>query len=339
MWKTDKFRNSKTLKNPDHSVKDPLRGLPNRRNSRLLPIIFLWGRISEYMLATRAFFLVLSTKTWPNRKEHAMSDPFENVDAASTEMIKIIATALETRAEDPSMLPVINAYLNLLDVPDGGHIVDIGSGTGGITRRIADRFPAASILGLEPSAALTKTAKELAGDRSNLTFSIGNGADLDLIDACADVAILHTVLSHVTNPRPLVAEAARILRPGGTLVICDADFSKAMMGVVPGDPLGSCAEAFVSGAVTDAWLAGKLKPLVGEVGLSVAHFSVLNRIVTSGMGALIWVRMSAARMVSDGVIGQPLADALEAEYIRRAKAEILYCFLPFVTLIATKPTA
>lgn len=268
-----------------------------------------------------------------------MSDPFENVDAASPQMIDIIAAGLETRAADEDMLPVIDEYLGLLNLPEGGCIVDIGSGTGGITRRIADRFPAASVMGLEPSAALTQKAMDLAGDRPNLTFSVGDGAALDLEDAVADVAILHTVLSHVSNPEPLIAEAVRILRPGGTLVICDADFSKAMMGIVPGDPLGSCCEAFVAGSVTDPWLAGKLKPLVGKAGVSVSHFSVRNRVVTSGMGALAWVRMSGARLVADGVIGQPLADALEAEYLRRAEAGTLYSFLPFVTLLATKPSA
>lgn len=297
-----------------------------------------WGSRSEQVYVARsAFGPELRAK--PNRKERHMSDPFENVDAASPQMIDILATALETRAEDADMLPVIDEYLGLLNVPEGGRIIDIGSGTGGITRRIADRFPAASVTGLEPSAALTQKAKELAGERPNLTFSVGDGAALDLEDASADIAILHTVLSHVSNPEPLIAEAVRILRPGGTLVICDADFSKAMMGVVPGDPLGSCSEAFVAGSVTDPWLAGKLQPLVGEAGLSVSHFSVLNRVVTSGMGALAWVRMSGARLVADGVIGQPLADALEAEYVRRAEAGILYSFLPFVTLMATKPSA
>ena len=58
-------------------------------------------------------------------------------------------------------------------------------------------------------------AKELAGDRLNLNFSVGDGAVLELEDACADVAILHTVLSHVSDPTPLIAGAARILRPGG----------------------------------------------------------------------------------------------------------------------------
>lgn len=266
-----------------------------------------------------------------------MPDPFENVDAASAQMIEIIATVLETRAEDPSMIPVIDAYLELLSVPEGGHIIEIGSGTGGVTRRIADRFPAASVLGIEPSDALTTKAKALAGARPNLAFAVGDGAALTLEDGCADVAILHTVLSHVTDPKPLIAESVRILRPGGTLAICDADFSKATMGIVPGDPLGSCAEAFVNRAVTDAWLAGNLKPLVKETGLSVEHFSVLNRVVTSGMGAMAWVRISGASLVADGVIGQPLADALEAEYIRRADAGLLYGFVPFVTVLARKP--
>lgn len=141
------------------------------------------------------------------------------------------------------------------------------------------------------------------------------------------------------NPPQLVSEAVRILRPGGTLVICDADFSKAMMSVVPGDPLGSCAEAFVDGSVTHPWLTGKLKSLVSSVGLSVTSFSILNRVVTDGMGAMAWVRMSSNRLVSEGVIGQPLAEALEAEYVRRAEAGLLYSFLPFVTLIASKPKA
>jgi arsenite methyltransferase len=235
------------------------------------------------------------------------------------------------------MLPVIDVYLDVISVAAGGQIVDIGSGTGGVTRRIADRFAQAVVVGIEPSVALTDKARTLAGDRANLRFRTGDGNALDLADGGTDVAILHTVLSHVTDPARIIAEAARILRPGATLVICDADFSKAALGSVPGDPLGACAEAFVAGSVTDAWLAGKLKPLVIHAGRAVEHFTVANRVVTAGMGNLLWVRMSAARLVGEGVIGQPLAAALEAEYLRRAKAGALYGFLPFVTMIARKP--
>lgn len=265
-----------------------------------------------------------------------MADPFANVDAASPEMIEIIASALETRAADPSMLPIIDEYLDALAVRDGGFIVDIGSGTGGVTRRIASRFPAASVLGVEPSDALTGKARELATAVPNLSFVVGHGSDLDLDDNAADVAILHTVLSHVPDPALLVTEATRILRPGGALVICDADFSKASMGAVPGDPLDGCVAAFVSGAVTDPWLTGKLRRLVRAAGLGIDTFTIRNRVVTDGMGSLVWVRMSSARLVADGVIGRPLAEALEAEYVRRAEAGDLYSFLPFATLIAGK---
>ncbi|MEM9044782.1 MAG: methyltransferase domain-containing protein [Pseudomonadota bacterium] len=265
-----------------------------------------------------------------------MSDPFADVDAASPEMIEIIAAALETRAADPSMQPVLDDYLAALDVPDGARIVDIGSGTGGVTRQIAARFPGASVLGLEPSAALTRKAVELAASLPNLSCVVGDGAALDLEDGSADIAILHTVLSHVADPKLLLAEASRILRPDGTLVVCDADFSKASMSSVPGDPLGSCAVAFVNGAVTDPWLTGKLRPIVRSAGFGIDRFTILNRVVTEGMGSLVWVRMSSAGLVAQGVIGQPLADALEAEYVRRADAGDLYSFLPFATLIASK---
>lgn len=266
-----------------------------------------------------------------------MPDPFSDVDAASPEVIDIIVAALEIRAADPSMLPVIDAYLDAISVPDRGLIVDIGCGTGGVTRRIADQFAHAKVVGIEPSVALTDRARALAGDRANLSFRLGDGGALDLADGCADISILHTVLSHVSDPVPLISEAARILRPGGALVICDADFSKAALGLVPGDPLGACARAFVAGSVTDAWLAGKLKPLAAQAGLTVEHLTVANRVVTEGTGNLVWVRMSGARLVSEGVIGKPLADALEAEYLRRAEAGTLYGFLPFVTMIARKP--
>ena len=181
---------------------------------------------------------------------------------------------------------------------------------------------------------MTRKAIELAQGLSNLSFSEGDGASLPHADGAADVAILHTVLSHVADPSPLIAEAKRILRPGGMLVICDADFAKAAMGVAPGDPLGSCADAFVAAAVTDPWLAGKLKPLAGAHDLSVVHFSVRARVVSDGPGSLVWVRMGAGSLVAQGVIGQPLADALEVEYMRRAEAGTLYTLLPFVTMVA-----
>lgn len=106
-----------------------------------------------------------------------MADPFTNQDAASPEMIEIIVAGLETRAADPSMPPVIAACFDALNPPDSGLIVDAGADAGGVTRRIADRFPRAQAPGVEPSVALTDRAKALAGARADLDFRTGDGAE------------------------------------------------------------------------------------------------------------------------------------------------------------------
>lgn len=268
-----------------------------------------------------------------------MSDPFADVDAAPPHVVDQIIAALETRAADPAMTPIVDAYLDALEPGPGARIVEIGAGTGGIARRIAARFPAADVLATDPSDRLVAHARTLADGLPNLTFDVQDGTALALDDACAEIALLHTVLSHVADPTRVVAEALRIVKPGGRLVVCDADFSKATLGLVPGDPLGACAAAFVDGAVLNPWLVGRLRALVEAVGLTVEHFAIDNRVVTEGPGVLAWVRMSCTRLVADGVIGQPLAEALEAEYERRAAAGRLYGFLPFATLIARRPMA
>ena len=66
-----------------------------------------------------------------------------------------------------------------------------------------------------------------------------------------DLAVLHTVLSHVTDPAAMLSEAFRVLRPGGTLVVCDGDFSKASLAVASGDPM----QAFSAGPAPEATYA------------------------------------------------------------------------------------
>ena len=72
-----------------------------------------------------------------------MTDPFQNVSAAGAEFIETIAQGLEARAVDPSMVPIIAAYLDAIDWSAVRHAIEIGSGTGPIARMIADRAPAA----------------------------------------------------------------------------------------------------------------------------------------------------------------------------------------------------
>lgn len=266
-----------------------------------------------------------------------MTDPFQDVSAAGAEFVGIFARQLELRAAEPVMVDIVEAYLDDIPWDDVALAVDVGCGTGPVTRRMAARSPDTRIVGLEPSAELLEHARTLAKGINNVTFETGDGASLPFDAGEVDAIVFHTVLCHVTEPAKLLDEAMRVLRPDGTLIVCDADFSKASLSAAESDPLQACADHFARHFVTDAHLVGKLRSLARRAGFQISDFRITSRTVTDADGMLVWVRLCGATMVERGEMGQPLADALINEYERRKTAGTLYGHLPFATLVAQRP--
>ncbi|MGI4732177.1 MAG: ArsR/SmtB family transcription factor [Janthinobacterium lividum] len=101
-----------------------------------------------------------------------------------------------------------------------GRMVDIGTGTGRMIELFGDR--ATSAIGIDRSSEMLRLA------RAKLAES-GRAADLRQADlyqlpmaaGSADLAILHHVLHFAQQPAAAIAEAARVLAPGGRLLIVD----------------------------------------------------------------------------------------------------------------------
>ena len=266
-----------------------------------------------------------------------MSDPFQNVDAAGPEFIKLFADSMDARQSDPTMEAIVADYLGRLAIPKHGRVVEIGAGAGAVTRRIAAHFAEASVVGYEPSNGFVAEAKERGAGFANLEFVCADGANLPCAEATADAVILHTVLSHVTDPKSILNEAKRVLKPGGTLVVCDADFDKSSLASFPNDPLDCLAKEFVRGFVTDAHIVGKLARLFREVGLAPGHHAVTSRLVNTAPLMMPWIDVTTRGMVERGDISPALRDALIAEHDRRLENGTLYGFQLFATSLASKP--
>lgn len=100
-------------------------------------------------------------------------------------------------------------------------LIDIGTGTG----RMLELFgpQAMQALGIDRSSEMLRLARAKLAERG-LDRAELRQADLYALpmpDAAADVAILHHVLHFAQQPGAAIAEAARVLRPGGRLLIAD----------------------------------------------------------------------------------------------------------------------
>ena len=98
---------------------------------------------------------------------------------------------------------------------------DIGCGDGYLTLEAA-RW-ARTVVGIDRSESVLERASELAERRQvrNVQWRQGDLARLPLDDASVDVALLSQTLHHASDPPRAVAEAVRILRPGGRVLVLD----------------------------------------------------------------------------------------------------------------------
>jgi phosphatidylethanolamine/phosphatidyl-N-methylethanolamine N-methyltransferase len=106
--------------------------------------------------------------------------------------------------------------LELLDLQPDERLLIIGCGTGADIPFVP---PAVEVLAVDLTPAMLEQAKAHA--RPGVTFRQMDGQRLDLPDGSFDAALLHMVLEVIPDPARCLAEAARVLAPGGRLAVFD----------------------------------------------------------------------------------------------------------------------
>ena len=105
--------------------------------------------------------------------------------------------------------------------PAPARVLDVGSGTGYALRRLAEALPAAQELtGVDAAPDMVRVAREGSEDR-RVRFIQGTAEDLPLPDASVDLVVSTTSFDHWQNQGAGLAECARVLAPGGHLVLSD----------------------------------------------------------------------------------------------------------------------
>ncbi len=134
---------------------------------------------------------------------------FPELDAAMQERL---AGVLETRGADPQQREMRQTFLADVPFPTNAHVLEVGCGTGVLTRALALWPDVSAVVGVDTAASLLSKARELAVDLPNLTFREADARSLAFEDETFDVSRLpHYVDSRAqsrTRPRRGVPGAA-----------------------------------------------------------------------------------------------------------------------------------
>ncbi len=107
--------------------------------------------------------------------------------------------------------------------------LDVGTGAGALAFALAPLVR--EVVGLDPVPELLELAR--ARSLSNTEFVEGDGTALPFPDGAFDLTGTHRTLHHVAQPERVVAELARVTRPGGQVLVVDQ--------LAPDDPAAAAA--------------------------------------------------------------------------------------------------
>lgn len=226
------------------------------------------------------------------------------------------------------------------DVRRGEACVDLGSGTGTMTRRLAALAgPDVPVVGVEPNAVLRAVAEERAREQGvEARFVEGLATEIPLPDASVDLVWCERVLQHVPDAASAVAEIARVLRPGGRALLLDSDH---------GSHVESDLEPEVERALLDAFLAQMANPRAARHLPRQAHEAGLEVDPDIGSSALVFThtavesaemqRLIAEQAVADGRITRAQADAALAAQAEAARQGWLFSAVTVFAFVCRKP--
>ncbi len=113
---------------------------------------------------------------------------------------------------------VARDFVAWLALPPGGRWLDVGCGTGALVQTILDDAAPANVEGVDASAGFVAYTRAQVTD-ARATFSVGDAQALAMDAGSFDAAVSGLVLNFVPEPARMVAEMARVVRPGGTVAL------------------------------------------------------------------------------------------------------------------------
>ena len=266
-----------------------------------------------------------------------MPDPYASISQADESLQSRLAEVLELRAADDLQREMLNSYLAELDPPKGSAVLEVGCGTGPVSRVLANIPSIETVVGLDPSSMFVEKARTLSKGVPGLSFDVGDGRSMDFGDGAFDVVVFHTTLCHIPGPEKALAEAYRVLKPGGRMAVFDGDYMTTTVAISESDPLQTAVELMVRNFVENPWLSRRLPRSLRALGLTVESFRSHGYTKVEDASYMqTLVERGADLMASFGTISEEAASALKQEAQRRIENGEFFGHISFISAIARR---
>ena len=217
-------------------------------------------------------------------------------------------------------------------------VLDVGCGTGDMLAELVADAGWEQIVGVDHNPDLLAAARERVGHDGRVELVRADATGLPYGDGELGAALVERTLQHVADPAAVVAETARVVAPGGTVLLVEPDWST--LGLASGDP-----------AVTDAVLAcvekqlrhprvgRELRPLLVDAGVTdvVVEAEVHE---TADLGVARFLALlddGLAGLRAQGDVPAAALDAWEAELAADAAAGRFSASLVLFVAAGTTP--
>ena len=214
-------------------------GQSQPRVSRHLKLLVEAGLLDRFREGTRAFYRMSETQECASlgrtivdlisADDETISRDLERLETVQTARAKQAADYFRDNAEQWDQIRSLHvddeeierAMVTLLKPDDVGELLDIGTGTGRML--IVYGAKATRAVGIDLSREMLSVARvnlERASLR-NCQVRLGDMYQLPVASESFDSVTIHQVLHYADSPADVIVEAARVLRPGGRLVVAD----------------------------------------------------------------------------------------------------------------------
>jgi SAM-dependent methyltransferase len=123
--------------------------------------------------------------------------------------------------------PLARVFVEWLQPPAGAHWLEIGCGTGALTRAICDLGAPASVVACDPSVPFVEHARA-AIDDARVSFGVAGADALPVRDGGFDLIVSALVLNFLPDPHRAIASMRERSTQGGTIAACVWDYADGM---------------------------------------------------------------------------------------------------------------